>query len=194
MKREYELMLVMNPALSKEDSLGAKDRVKDIIGEEGGEITSEDDWGTRRLAYPIKKAGQPYMEGNYQILRFNMEAHDVSELENQLRLTENVLRHMVVRDPPPNKKTAKTDVKNEENIATDKPSTVSQDDVDTSSGERDDSETQSSKNLTQNTDDKEVNGSAPDSANQETLEPSTEEVNGQSEDAKSKSNDDSDSE
>ena len=116
MKREYELMLVMNPALSKEDSLGAKDRVKDIIGEEGGEITSEDDWGTRRLAYPIKKAGKPYMEGNYQILRFNMEAHDVSELENQIRLSENVLRHMVVRDPPPNKKTAKTDVKNEENI------------------------------------------------------------------------------
>lgn len=194
MKREYELMLVMNPALSKEDSLGAKDRVKDIIGEEGGEITSEDDWGTRRLAYPIKKAGQPYMEGNYQILRFNMEAHDVSELENQIRLSENVLRHMVVRDPPPNKKTAKTDGKNEENISTDKPSSVSQDDVDPSSGERDDSEMQSSKNQTQNTDDKEVKGSAPDSANQETLEPSTEEVDGQSEDAKAKSNDDSDSE
>ena len=187
MKREYELMLVINPALSKEDGLGAKDRVKDIIGESGGEITNEDDWGTRRLAYTIKKAGQAYMEGNYQILRFNMEADAVSALENQLRLSENVLRHMVVREPPSYKKAAETAGKNEENVSSDKKTTVTQDDVG-------DIGVQNSQNETQNTNDEQIKGSIPSPANQETVDPADEESDGQSEDAKAKLNDGSDSE
>ena len=194
MKREYELMLVINPALSKEDGLGAKDRVKDFIGEGGGEITNEDDWGTRRLAYPIKKAGQAYMEGNYQILRFNMEADAVSALENQLRLSENVLRHMVVREPPSYKKSTETGGKNEENVSSDKKTTITHDDVDDSSKEKDDIGVQNSQDETQNTDDEKINGPIPGPANQETVDPADEESDGQSEDAKAKSNDASDSE
>ena len=186
MKREYELMLVMNPALNKEDGLGVKDRVKDFIAESGGEITNEDDWGTRRLAYTIKKAGQAYMEGNYQILRFNMEADAVSVLENQLRLSENVLRHMVVREPTSYKKASDTSGKNEENVSSDKKTTVT-DDVD-------DSGVQNSQDETQNTDDEKINRPIPGPANQETVDPANEESDGQSEDAKAKSNDASDSE
>ena len=194
MKREYELMLVMNPALGQEDGLGAKARVKDMIGEEGGEITSEDDWGTRRLAYTIKRAGQDYMEGNYQILRFNMEADAVSALEGQLRLFENVLRHMVIREPPSKKKIIETAVNSEKTIPQDEQNIKTHDDVAANGGQENDSEMQSSEHETQNIDDKQVKESMSDSVRQETSGITNEELDGQSENTESKSDSDSDSE
>jgi small subunit ribosomal protein S6 len=93
-------MLVLNPALSQEENASARERVNDLLTREGGEIVSEDDWGTRRLAYPIKRAGQNYLEGSYYLIKFNQEGSFIRELEAQLRLTEPVLRSMVVRATP----------------------------------------------------------------------------------------------
>ncbi len=99
MKQDYELMLVLNPALSQEDNAEAREQVRELITSNGGEITTEDEWGTRRLAYSIKKAGQTYLEGVYYLFRFNLEPAVVGEIDRPLRLSEQVLRHMVVKSP-----------------------------------------------------------------------------------------------
>ena len=99
MKQDYELMLVLNPALSQEDNAEAREQVRELITSNGGEITTEDEWGTRRLAYSIKKAGQTYLEGVYYLFRFNLEPATVGEIDRPLRLSERVLRHMVVKSP-----------------------------------------------------------------------------------------------
>ena len=101
MKQDYELMLVLNPALSQEENVGAREQVRELITSNGGEITTEDEWGTRRLAYSIKKAGQTYLEGIYYLFRFNLEPATVGEIDRPLRLSERVLRHMVVKSSVP---------------------------------------------------------------------------------------------
>ena len=101
MKQDYELMLVLNPALSQEENAGAREQVRELITGSGGEITTEDEWGTRRLAYSIKKAGQTYLEGIYYLFRFNLEPAAVKDIDRPLRLSEQILRHMVVKSPVP---------------------------------------------------------------------------------------------
>ncbi len=101
MKQDYELMLVLNPALSREEDASARERVRDLITTNGGTIAKEDAWGTRRLAYTIKKAGQDYMEGVYYLYHFDLEPDQVNAIQRPLLLSEQVLRHMVVRSEIP---------------------------------------------------------------------------------------------
>lgn len=103
MKQDYELMLVLNPALSREEDASARERVRELITSSGGTISREDAWGTRRLAYTIKKAGQDYMEGVYYLYRFDLEPDRVNAIQRPLLLSEQVLRHMVVRAEQPAK-------------------------------------------------------------------------------------------
>ena len=100
MKQDYELMLVLNPALSREEDAAAREQVRDLITGSGGSISKEDAWGTRRLAYTIKKAGQDYMEGVYYLYKFDLEPEQVNAIQRPLLLSERVLRHMVVRSEP----------------------------------------------------------------------------------------------
>ena len=100
MKQDYELMLVLNPALSREEDASARERVRDLITTNGGTISREDAWGTRRLAYTIKKGGQDYMEGVYYLYRFDLDPDQVNAIQRPLLLSEQVLRHMVVRSEP----------------------------------------------------------------------------------------------
>ena len=100
MKQDYELMLVLNPALSREEDATARERVRELITSNGGTIAKEDVWGTRRLAYTIKKAGQDYMERVYSLYRFDLEPDLVASIQRPLSLSEQVLRHMVVRTEP----------------------------------------------------------------------------------------------
>ena len=81
MKQDYELMLVLNPALSREEDATARERVRELITSNGGTIAKEDVWGTRRLAYTIKKAGQDYMEGVYCLYKFDLEPDLVASIQ-----------------------------------------------------------------------------------------------------------------
>jgi small subunit ribosomal protein S6 len=67
---------------------------KKIITDAGGEVTAEKDWGRRRLAYPIRD----FSEGVYHILRFSLKSQDLPTIERYLRLNDNVLRSLVIRD------------------------------------------------------------------------------------------------
>ena len=113
MKQDYELMLVLNPALSREEDTEARERVREIIGSSGGTISTEDVWGTRRLAYSIKKAGQTYMEGVYYLFKFDLEPDMVTDVQRPLLLSEQVLRHMVVRSSQPRKEAVEVEVEKE---------------------------------------------------------------------------------
>jgi small subunit ribosomal protein S6 len=99
--RHYELLVVASPALSQEESAGAWDRVKELIVRGGAQITEETQMGMRRLAYPIRKGGQTFLEGSYQLTRFSTPGTVPMELETHLKLAENVLRFLLVKTAPP---------------------------------------------------------------------------------------------
>jgi small subunit ribosomal protein S6 len=95
------LVVVLSPVLSQEESSGAWDRIKQLIVDHGGDVTQEEQWGMRRLAYPIRKAGQTFLEGNYLLTRFSTDTVVPMELESHLTLAETVLRFLVVKSGPP---------------------------------------------------------------------------------------------
>ena len=106
--RHYELVVVFSPTVSEEDVSQAQERTEQFITNDGGEITKKEQWGLKRLAYPIRKSGQTFLEGNYFLTRFSTDTASPSELETHLRISESVLRCLLVRtataippEPPP---------------------------------------------------------------------------------------------
>lgn len=91
--RDYELLLVINPEVGEENLPTVLERVNKYISDRGGEVTKTDPWGRRRLAYPIKR----FVEGQYVLTNLTVEPRRIAEIEANLRLSEDVLRHMMVR-------------------------------------------------------------------------------------------------
>lgn len=84
---------MLNPEVDDERMTAVMDRVRRIIGEHSGEIVDEDDWGRRKLAYKIGKNS----EAKYYLAHLNMEGDGTAELENGLKLTDDVIRHLLIR-------------------------------------------------------------------------------------------------
>jgi small subunit ribosomal protein S6 len=91
--RDYELVLVISPQLSDENYDATIDKYSRFITGKGGTIGDTQRWGKRKLAYPIKHFG----EGNYVLLKFRMKPAFSRELEANLRISEEVVRHLLVR-------------------------------------------------------------------------------------------------
>jgi small subunit ribosomal protein S6 len=91
--RDYELVVILSPELADEDVPAAIDRLSQLIGDRGGEVKEIDRWGRRKLAYPIKK----HLEGNYLVTQVRLDPDRASEVEAGLRISEEVLRHLLVR-------------------------------------------------------------------------------------------------
>ena len=98
--RHYELVVILSPILNQDESADAWDRIKGFINNREGEITHEEKWGTRRLAYPIHKGQFQFLEGTYHLTRFSTDQPFNKELEVFLRLEDQVLRSLVVVAPP----------------------------------------------------------------------------------------------
>jgi small subunit ribosomal protein S6 len=95
--RRYELMLVFSPE-APDDRIGAIiDRTTRQVTADGGQIIKVAPWGRRRLAYPIDR----HREGAYHIVVFEAPTTTIAELERGLLITEEVLRHLVVRQERP---------------------------------------------------------------------------------------------
>jgi small subunit ribosomal protein S6 len=92
--RAYESTFILVPSLDEKGIAQEVDSIKEIITSHGGEITSEKQWGRRRLAYLIRDA----QEGVYYILRFTLGNEGLQELHRRFKLNENVLRSLVIRD------------------------------------------------------------------------------------------------
>lgn len=91
--KAYELMLILRPNLDDEAREAVLDRVRSILTAEGGTVDSEDVWGKRRLAHEIAHEE----EGDYQVVLFHATTATVAELDRVLRITDQVIRFMIVR-------------------------------------------------------------------------------------------------
>ena len=88
---KYETMLITSAALDEEATAALVGKFKSLI-EANGTIDSIDEWGKRRLAYPINDL----MEGYYVLMTFTALPGVPAELDRQFRINENVMRSLIV--------------------------------------------------------------------------------------------------
>jgi small subunit ribosomal protein S6 len=89
--RKYELVCVIQPDLDEAAFNGVLDRVKGWITESGGSVDKVDVWGKRRLAYEIRKQ----REGSYVLINLSLQPTATAALEQNLRYTETLMRHLL---------------------------------------------------------------------------------------------------
>lgn len=90
---KYELAVVVSAKMEDEERAAVIDRCKALIERFGGVITEVDDWGKKRLAYEIQKM----REGFYYFIHFEAESSAPAEIERHVRIMENVIRYLCVR-------------------------------------------------------------------------------------------------
>jgi small subunit ribosomal protein S6 len=90
--RRYETIIIIDPDLSAEEREPVLARVKDVIAQQDGYLAFIDDWGTRKLAYEIKKKARGY----YVRFDFCGTAAVVDEIERFFRIDDRVLKYMTV--------------------------------------------------------------------------------------------------
>ncbi|NMB61762.1 MAG: 30S ribosomal protein S6 [Chloroflexi bacterium] len=88
----YELMVIIHPDLDDEAVNQAMDKIKNWIETGKGKITEIQEWGKRRLAYPIQKQ----YEGLYYLLNLELDPANNAELERNIRILEPVMRYMLI--------------------------------------------------------------------------------------------------
>ena len=91
--RDYELLLVISPEVAEEELEATIDNVSQFITGKGGIISGIERWGKRRLAYPIRH----FVEGSYVLTRFKLKPAFGKELGANLRISEEVLRHLLIK-------------------------------------------------------------------------------------------------
>ena len=90
---KYELAVVVSAKIEDDERTATLERVKGIITKHGGNITNVDEWGKKRLAYEVQKMKEAF----YYFIAFEGEATVPAEVESRVRLMENVVRYLVVR-------------------------------------------------------------------------------------------------
>ena len=98
--RHYELVVVLSPMLNQEQLTETWSKIKGFITTRNAEISHEEQWGTRRLAYPIRKGQHRFLEGSYHLTRFATERAFNIELENFLKVDDEILRSLVTTTLP----------------------------------------------------------------------------------------------
>ncbi len=91
--RQYELVYVVSPETDEDGVAGLHARIAEIVEKLGGRIDKTDNWGRRQLAYEIDR----HREGTYVLELISGSGELVSEIDRRLRVSDNVLRHLVVR-------------------------------------------------------------------------------------------------
>lgn len=91
--RPYELMYLVQPTADEERLSAVSDRLQQSIGALGGKVEKVTPPVRRRLAYEIGK----YRDGQYGVLEYSLPPEQSREFERTIKLTEDILRHIVVR-------------------------------------------------------------------------------------------------
>jgi small subunit ribosomal protein S6 len=87
------LVVILTPEIA-DDVIGESlDRLSQNITGRGGEVVEVNHWGRRRLAYPIRR----HLEGNYVVSQIKLDPSEVPDLESNLRISEEVIRHLIVK-------------------------------------------------------------------------------------------------
>ena len=87
----YELVMILKPDLGEEATAALVEKFKTLI-EQHGTVAEVDEWGKRRLAYPINDIN----EGYYVLVTFTAEPALPAELDRQMRINDNVMRSMII--------------------------------------------------------------------------------------------------
>ena len=91
---KYESMFIVKSDLSEEEREAFLEKIKEIITTKGGELTSLESWGKRKLAYVINKV---HKEGEYFLMYFMGNEDVLSELEHIFKISDNIIRSLVIR-------------------------------------------------------------------------------------------------
>ena len=92
--RKYETIFILHPSLDEEAVKANVEKFKGVIENGGGVIENVDFWGKRKLAYEIDKVG----EGYYTLVHFNANPELPKELDRVFRISDAVVRHIIVKD------------------------------------------------------------------------------------------------
>jgi small subunit ribosomal protein S6 len=93
MTNQYETVFIATPVLSENQMKEAVEKFKNIITGNGGEIINEENWGLRKLAYPIQKKST----GFYYLLEFKSAGTLVQTLETEYKRDERIIRFLTVK-------------------------------------------------------------------------------------------------
>lgn len=92
MSNRYETVFIINPSKSEEEIKGLVTKFKDLL-ENSAQFESIEEWGIRKLAYPINKKE----EGYYVLATFSSEPDFPQELERVFKITDGIIKYMVIR-------------------------------------------------------------------------------------------------
>lgn len=98
--KKYETIFILDPELTEEDKKTAIEKVTGIVQNHKGELLKISDWGTRKMAYEVKKMSK----GHYVLLHFTGNPDVLAELERNFRLMDAVLKYQTVRLGPKDEK------------------------------------------------------------------------------------------
>ena len=90
---KYELAVVVSAKLEDDERAKVVDKAKALIERFGGQITNVDEWGKKRLAYEVQKMKEAF----YYFIRFDAESTVPAEIESRVRIMDNVVRYLIVR-------------------------------------------------------------------------------------------------
>jgi small subunit ribosomal protein S6 len=90
---EYEMMYILRPDLDEEGVAASMAKVSGLVTSNGGEVTKSEPWGRRRLAYPIKQC----RDGQYVLMQYKLDPKASAEVERTLRISEEVIRYLIIR-------------------------------------------------------------------------------------------------
>lgn len=90
---DYELVFIINPEIADEALESKVNSVSEFITGKEGVVDTVEKWGKRKLAYPLKQ----HLEGNYVLARFKLSPARCKELEANLKISEEILRHLLIK-------------------------------------------------------------------------------------------------
>ena len=90
---KYELCVVLNAKIEDDERAAVIEKIKKYIDRFGGAVTNVDEWGKKHLAYEVQKM----REGFYYFIQFDAETTTPLEIENRVRIMDNVLRYLCVK-------------------------------------------------------------------------------------------------
>ena len=95
--RAYECVYIIDPTLEEQAIKEKEAKFREIVTSRKGAVHKVDNWGKRRLAYPINKQ----QEGTYTVVKFSGDNAILAELNRVFRFDDGILRHMIVIDSDP---------------------------------------------------------------------------------------------
>ncbi|MFI3214216.1 MAG: 30S ribosomal protein S6 [Eubacteriales bacterium] len=91
---KYELCVVISAKIEDEERVATFEKVTALVERFGGQITNVDEWGKKRLAYEIQKMKEAF----YYFIKFDADSTVPAEIEDRIRIMDNVVRYLCVKD------------------------------------------------------------------------------------------------